>query len=87
MSLLKLAKKTKSEYDDKIIANIQKPMKFSFLLIALYVFFSILLIKNQIITLILGSLTILNFFWYILAISDALSSVIYKTTNNINNRT
>jgi len=81
---LKLAKKTKSEYDDKVIANIQKPLKFSFLLVALYVFFSILLIKNKIITLILGSLAILNFFWYILAILNALSGVIYKATNKIN---
>jgi len=82
--LLKLAKKTKSKYDDKIIMNIQKPMKFSFLLIALYAFFSILLIKNQFIALTLGSLAILNFFWYILAILDALSGIIHKATNKIN---
>ncbi len=82
--LLKLAKKTKSKYDDKIIMNIQKPMKFSFLLIALYAFFSILLIKNQFIALTLGSLAILNFFWYILAILDALSDIIHKATNKIN---
>jgi len=82
--LLKLAKKTKSTYDDKIITNIQKPLKFSFLLVALYVFFSILLIKNRFLSLSLGSLAILNFFWYILAILDALSEAIYKATGKIN---
>ncbi len=82
--LLKLATQTKSKYDDKIVKNIQKPLKFSFLLIALYIFFSILLIKNQTLSLILGSLAIINFFWYVLAIIDALSGVVYKATSKIN---
>ncbi len=83
--LLKLAKRTKNEYDEKIIQNIQSPLRFSFVILAFYVFFSILLIKNEKISLILGSFVIFNLYWYLLAIIDALSGMIHKAIGKVNN--
>ena len=82
-TLLKLAKQTKSRYDDRVIKNIEKPIRFSFLLIALYVFVSVLYLNGDFVNKILASLAIFNFFWFVLAIVDGLSGIVYKATHKL----
>ncbi len=75
---LKIAKKSKTKYDDKIIKNLHKPLEFSFLILGLFIFAAILYIQNRYIYLFLDSLVIVNFFWILLAMVDALQSIVYK---------
>ncbi len=82
-TLLKLAKKSKTIYDDLIILNLRRPLRFAFLLLALYSFVSILYLRNDIINLLLGSLVIYNFFWIIWSILTSLQGAIYKATNHL----
>ncbi len=82
-TLLKLAKKSKTIYDDLIILNLRRPLRFAFLLLALYSFVSILYLRNNIINLLLGSLVIYNFFWIIWSILTSLQGAIYKATNHL----
>ncbi len=81
--LLKIAKKTDTKYDDLIVKNLHKPLRFTFLLIAIYAFISILYLQTTTIYLILESLVIYNFFWIIWAILHAIEGIIYKATASI----
>jgi len=81
--LLRVAQKTKSKYDDRVIKNIEKPIRFSFLILALYIFVSILYLHNDLINKSLASLAIFNFFWFLLAIVNGISGVIYKATHKL----
>ena len=78
--LLHITKRTTTKYDDLIVKNIQKPLKFTFLILALYAFISILYLRNETINLILSSLLIYNFFWFIWAFVNGIQGAIYKAT-------
>jgi len=81
--LLKLAKKTETKYDDLVIKNLKKPLGFSFLILALYSFLSILYLRNSFANLILSSMLIFNFFWIVWAVVNALQGVIYRATSRL----
>jgi len=81
--LLKIAKSTKSKYDERVVVNIERPLRFSFLLFGIYVFVSIIYLHNSVVSLILASLATYNFFWFVWAIVDGISGMIYKATHKI----
>jgi len=80
---LKLARKTTTKYDDLVVQNLYEPLKFSFLIVALYSFVSILYIQNTSIYLVLESLVVFNFFWIVWAILHGIQGMIYKATASI----
>ncbi len=80
---LKLSAKTQTRYDDRIIHNLRKPLKFLFLVLGLYIFVSILYIQNRFIDLVLGSLAMYDLFWILYAIVEAVQGVVYKSMNRV----
>ncbi len=80
---LKLAKRTKTEYDDRVIENLKEPLQLAFLLLAFYIFFSVLLIDNRFLNLLLGSLVIFNFFWIVWATICALDGLVFHTVGKL----
>jgi len=80
---LKMAAKTKTRYDDRVVRNLKKPLKFLFLILGLYIFVSILYIQNHIIDLILASMAMYNLFWIIYSIVEALQGIVYQAMNRV----
>ena len=80
---LKVSAKTQTRYDDRIIHNLRKPLKFLFLVLGLYIFVSILYIQNRFIDLVLGSLAMYDLFWILYAIVEAVQGVVYKSMNRV----
>jgi len=77
--LKKITSKTKTKYDDKIVANLEKPLKFTFLTIGFYILISLLYLNSKTVNLILASMAIFSFFWIVLAILEGFQGVIYQT--------
>jgi len=67
---LKITSKTETKYDDRVVQNLRKPLRFAFLILGIYIFLSTLLISNKTLDLILGSMLILDFFWILWSILD-----------------
>jgi len=80
---LKLASKTETIYDDRVIKNLKKPLRFAFLILGIYIFLSTLLISNDKLDLILGSMVIFNFFWFLWAVLDGIQGAIYKAISKL----
>ena len=80
---LKLTAKTETKYDDRIVNNLRKPLKFLFLILGLYVFVSILYIQNHFVDLILASLAMYNLFWIVYSIVEAIQGVVYKSMHKV----
>jgi len=80
---LKVTKRTDTKHDDRVVRNLKKPLNLAFLIFAIYIFFSILLINNTVISLILSSLLIFNFFWIVWAVIDGLQGLIYKSVAHL----
>jgi MscS family membrane protein len=74
----KFTTKTKTVYDDRVVVNLEKPLKFIVMVFGLYIFTSLLYLKSSIVNLSLGSLTIIGFFWAIIAVLDGIQGIIYK---------
>ena len=82
--LRKFTTKTKTVYDDRIVVNLEKPLKFTFLVLGIYIFVSLLYLKSKFVNLILASLAIISFFWIVLAILEGIQGAIYKALAKIN---
>ena len=78
--LISVTSKTETKYDDKIVKNLEAPLKFTFLLLGLYIFVAVLYLNSKSVNLVLASMAIFNFFWIVWAIIDALQGVVYKAT-------
>jgi MscS family membrane protein len=76
--LKKITTKTKTKYDDKIVVNIEKPLKFIFLVFGFYILVSLLYLNSKFINLSLASLAIYGFFWIVLAIVESFQGIVYK---------
>ena len=81
--LMKLTAKTKTKYDDRIVYNLEKPLKFTFLTVGVYILISLLYLSSKFVDLTLASMAIVSFFWIIMAILEGLQGVIYKTLAKI----
>jgi len=82
--LQKLAKRTETFYDDRIISALKQPVRFMFIVIALHVFFLLTFKETPFIKNILDSLIIYTLFWALLDIMEALKELTYAATARFN---
>ena len=82
--LKRAVKKTQTNVDDIILRAIIKPLRFTFLLIGLYLLIYILTITSNIVYNILNSLAIFNLFWYIYSITNSLKNELKKIISKVN---
>ncbi len=82
--LQRLAKKSATYYDDKIISALKSPISFGFIIMGLHLFFLIILQETPFIKSILNTLIVFTIFWAIIAVADALRGLLYKATEKIN---
>jgi len=83
-SLQRLAKRTETYYDDRIISALKAPASFAFIVIGLHLFFALIFWETGIIKNILNSLIIFDIFWAIIAIAEALRGLFHATTAKFN---
>jgi len=77
-TLQKLAKYTNNYYDDRVISALKRPIRFTFVLVAIHLFFLIIFKETQTIKNILNTLVVYNIFWAILAITEALRGLSHQ---------
>ena len=82
--LQRLAKNSKTFYDDRIISALKGPLRFAFIIIALHFFFLLIFKETDLIKNILNTLVIYTVFWTILAITEALRELLYGLTAKFN---
>jgi len=83
-SVQKAAKHTVNHYDDRIILALKGPMRFTFILIGLHLFFLLIFKETQVIKDILSGLIIYTIFWTIISIVDALRGMFQHATGKFN---
>ncbi|NOZ89784.1 MAG: mechanosensitive ion channel family protein [Epsilonproteobacteria bacterium] len=79
-----LTKKTKTFYDDRVLSALKGPISFSFVIIGVNLFFSLLFIENDIIKNSINSMIVYNLFWIIYELTHALREMVYKFTGKFN---
>lgn len=77
-TLQKLAKSTRSYYDDRVISALKSPVRFAFVIIAAHLFFLIIFKETAFIKNVLNTLIVYDIFWAILAITEALRELSHK---------
>jgi len=82
--LQKLAKRTTTYYDDKIISALKSPIRFGFIVVGVHLFFLLIFKETDTIRHILNTLIVYTIFWAILAIAEALRGLIYTATGKFN---
>jgi len=82
--LQKLSKHTTTYYDDKVISALKGPIRFAFIIIGLHLFFLIIFKETELVKNILNTLVVLDLFWMILAIVEALRGLVYAATGKFN---
>ncbi len=83
-ALQRLAKRSETYYDDRIISALKGPVSFAFIVIGLHLFFALIFMEEGIIKNILNTLIVFDIFWAIIAIADALRGVFHSTTAKFN---
>jgi len=78
MTLQRLAKYTLTYYDDRIVSSLKEPVRFSFIIIGLHLFFLLTFTETGTIKNILNTLVVYDIFWAILSIVEALRGLAYK---------
>lgn len=73
-----LVRKTKNEFDDKLLHAIKEPIKFLFVIAGLYFFFYFLEVNNAVIKHILKGLLIFDVFWAIYNVINEFEENVYK---------
>jgi len=82
--LQRLAKRTKTYYDDRVISALKSPIRFAFVIIALHLFFLLTFKETDFIRKILDTMIVYTLFWAILAIAEALRGLTYAATEKFN---
>jgi len=82
--LQKLAKHTTTYYDDRVISALKQPIRFSFILIGLHLFFLLIFKETETIKNILNTLLIFVLFWAIISTTEALRGILYHATARLN---
>jgi len=83
-TLQKLAKRTETYYDDRVISALKRPVSFAFVVIGLHLFFLLTFKETANINKILNSLILFDIFWAAIAIADALRGVFHHTASRFN---
>ena len=81
VGLQKLAKFTKTYYDDKIISALKGPVSFAFIVIGIHLFLQLIFIESDTIKNMLNTLIVYTLFWAILSITEALRELAHKTAS------
>ena len=76
--LQNLAKLSKTYYDDRVISALKQPIRFTFVIVALHLFFLLIFKETAFIKQILNSMVIYAIFWAIYSIAEALRELIYS---------
>lgn len=71
-TLQKLAQRTLTYYDNRIISALKGPINFAFVVVGLHLFFSLIYKEPDTIKNILNTLIVYDIFWAILAVTEAL---------------
>jgi len=82
--LQKLAKYSKTYYDDRVISALKEPVRFAFVIVALHVFFLLTYKETDFIIKVLDSLILYTIFWAILSVTEALRELLYDVTAKFN---
>jgi len=82
--LQNLTKYTKSYHDDKIISALKQPLRFTFIIMGVHLFFLLIFKETDTIKNILNTLVVYTVFWAILSILEALRGMIYEITDKFN---
>lgn len=82
--LQKLAKKSETFYDDRIISALKGPIAFAFILIGAHIFFLLIFKETEVIKNILNTLVVFDIFWATVAVTEALRELIYSATERLN---
>ncbi|HHB95223.1 MAG TPA: mechanosensitive ion channel family protein [Campylobacterales bacterium] len=79
-----LTKKTKTFYDDRVLSALKEPISFSFIIIGVNLFFSLLFINTHFVKTMINTMIIYNIFWVIYELTHALRAIVYKFTSRFN---
>jgi MscS family membrane protein len=79
-----LARRTKTYYDDRVLSALKGPISFTFIIIGVKLFFSLLFLDNYYIRTTIYSMIIYNLFWAIYELTYAFREIIYKFTGKFN---
>jgi len=82
--LQRLAKKTDTYYDDKIISALKHPLSLGFVLIGWHIFFLLIFKETEFIKHLLNTFTVFLIFWAIVSIAEALKGILYHATEKLN---
>ncbi len=82
--LQKLAKRTKTHYDDKIISALKHPLSLGFVLVGWHIFFILTFQETDFIKHLLNTFTVFLIFWAIVSVAEALKGILYHATEKLN---
>jgi MscS family membrane protein len=83
-TLQKLAQRTSTHYDERIISALKDPLAFIFILIGIHLFFMLIFKETEVIKKILETLVVYTVFWAILSIIEAMRELVYNITGKLN---
>ncbi|HHO41817.1 MAG TPA: mechanosensitive ion channel family protein [Epsilonproteobacteria bacterium] len=75
---------TNQLYQEAVISNLYKPIRFGILLIGLYLFFTIIFGERGWIDILFSTLFVGNLFWLLVAIVVASKDILHKTVERVN---
>ncbi len=82
--LQKMAKFSENYYDDRVISALKQPIRFTFVIVAIHLFFLLIFKETAFIKQILNTMVIYAVFWAIYAITEALRELIYSAIGKFN---
>jgi len=82
--LQRVAKRSDTFYDDRIISALKDPLSFGFIVVGLHFFFLLIFMETGFVKSVLNTLLIYTLFWAILSVIEALKELIYGLTSKFN---
>ena len=82
--LQRVAKRSDTFYDDRIISALKDPLSFGFIVVGLHFFFLLIFMETGFVKSVLNALLIYTLFWAILSVIEALKELIYGLTSKFN---
>ncbi|CAA6820092.1 MAG: Mechanosensitive ion channel MscS [uncultured Sulfurovum sp.] len=74
----KIARYTKTYYDDRVISALKSPIRFAIVIIGLHLFFLLIFKETWFIKNVLNTLIVYDIFWAMLAVAEALRGLVYS---------
>jgi MscS family membrane protein len=80
-TMLMLSRKTKTSLDEQIIMGLREPIRFTFIVVGMHLFFLLTFVHSNFVHLVLESLIIYIIFWAILSLIEAFKDYIFNYRN------